>query len=119
MLPKRGKTFPRGPYISIVAETLNRQLGRTHQAVKTIRRWTGAGERTVKNWLAGRCGPSGPHLVALIRHSDPVLEAVLRMADRPDIAAANSLFALRDEFAATLKRIDTLISERPIPQRRR
>ena len=118
MLPKKGKRFPRQPYVGSIAETLNQQLGQTHQAVKTLRRWTGAGERTVKNWLAGRCGPSGPHLVALIRHSDAALETLLRLAGRPEFAATNSLLALRDEFAATLKRIDILIGERPIPQRR-
>jgi hypothetical protein len=45
-------------YAAAVAHALTRQLGGTHQAVKTVMRWTGASERIVKNWFAGSCGPS-------------------------------------------------------------
>ena len=44
--------------------------------------WTGANEKTVKNWFAGRYGPSGEHLAVLVRHSDEVLNAFLVMAGR-------------------------------------
>jgi hypothetical protein len=108
MLPKRGKTLPE-PYAKAIANALSAQLGQSHQAVKVIHRWTGASERTIKNWLAGSCGPSGPHLVALVHHSNPVLETFLRMAERPDMAAAGSLLELRNEFARTLERIDGLL----------
>jgi hypothetical protein len=71
MLPKKGTVFPNGEtlesYPGAIAYALKCELGSTHQAVKIIRRWTGAGERTVKNWLAGISGPSGQHLVELIR----------------------------------------------------
>ena len=74
MLAKKGIVFPNvenlGPFPVAIAYALKSELGSTHQAVKTIRRWTGAGERTVKNWLAGISGPSGQHLADLIRHSD-------------------------------------------------
>ena len=67
MLPKKGIVLPNGgvlgPYHVAVAYTLRNQLGTTHQAVKTVMRWAGAGERTVKNWLAGVSGPSGQHLI--------------------------------------------------------
>jgi hypothetical protein len=57
MLPKKGKTFPggtdRGPYASAIAQALQRGLGDTHRAIKIVMRWTGAAERTVKNWFAG------------------------------------------------------------------
>ena len=45
-------------YPAAVAQALQHQLGGTHQAVKTVMRWTGAGERTVKNWFAGSSGSS-------------------------------------------------------------
>jgi len=45
-------------------------------------RWTGASERTVKYWLAGERGPSGDHLIALVRHSDAVLFMLLALAGR-------------------------------------
>ena len=37
----------------------------THQAIKTVMKWTGAKERTVKNWFAGSNGTNGHHLAAL------------------------------------------------------
>jgi hypothetical protein len=63
-----------------IAAALRRDLGSTHQAIKTVMRWTGASERTVKNWFAARSGPSGEHLVALIHHSDEVFERNLLLA---------------------------------------
>jgi hypothetical protein len=59
-------------------------------------RWTGADRRTIKNWFAGTNGPSGAHLVALIRHSDEVLEACLLLAGRNRIVA-NVRFAAAGE----------------------
>jgi hypothetical protein len=115
MLPKKGIVFPNGeslgPYPVAVAYALRNQLGATHQAVKIIMRWTGAGERTVKSWLAGISGPSGQHLVDLIRHSDCVLEAVLLLAGRQEIAVAKNLVDLRHKFAETLQQIDKLMDE--------
>jgi hypothetical protein len=115
MLPKKGIVFPSGedlgPYAVAVANALNSELGSTHQAVKIIRRWTGAGERTVKNWLAGISGPSGQHLVDLIRHSDDVLAVLLILAGRPHIAAAQRLVDVRNKLVETVEQIDTLIGE--------
>jgi hypothetical protein len=59
--------------------------------IKTVAGWTGANERTVKNWLSGQYGPCGAHLVVLIQHSDEVLNAVLSMARRHDLVFAQKL----------------------------
>jgi hypothetical protein len=52
MLPKTGIVLPKaevlGPYAQAIAYALKAELGPTHQAVKTVMGWTGAGERTVK-----------------------------------------------------------------------
>jgi|SRR5271163_2723971 len=108
MLPKKGTVLP---YRAAIAHALQRQLGTTHQAVKIIRRWTGAGERTVKNWLVGVSGPSGQHLVDLIRNSDEVLETLLLLADRPQIAAAGKVFVARNKLAQTVQQIDELMGK--------
>ena len=55
--------------------------------------WTGANEKTVKNWFAGRYGPSGEHLAVLVRRSDEVLSTFLLMAGREDLMAAVKLAA--------------------------
>ena len=87
------------------------ELGSTHQAIKIIMRWTGAGERTVKNWLAGISGPSGRHLVDLIRHSDDVLAVLLIMAGRERVAAAQTVIDVRNKLAEAVEQIDTLMGE--------
>jgi hypothetical protein len=113
MLPKKGIVFPNGeklgPYTAAIAYTLRNQLGTTHQAVKTVMRWTGAGERTVKNWFAGISGPSGQHLVALIRNSDEVLEVLLLLAGRQQITVAKKLVDTRNKLAEILKQMDLLV----------
>ena len=70
-------------------------------------RWTGANERTVKNWIAGRNGPRGEHLLALIRHSNGALEMVLRLAGREKLIAAKTLLDARDTLAGMLAQLDS------------
>jgi hypothetical protein len=69
-------------YRKAIADTLRRELGPTHQAIKTVMRWTGVSERTAKYWLSGERGPSGEHLIRLAQHSDAVLITMLIMAER-------------------------------------
>jgi hypothetical protein len=69
-------------YRAAMAVALHEELGETHRAIKMAMRWTGASERTVKYWFAGERGPSGEHLVSLVRHSDAVLFMLLALADR-------------------------------------
>ena len=74
-------------------------------------KWTGAGERTVKNWLAGVSGPSGQHLIDLMRHSDEVLEVLLVLAGRQQIAAAKKVVDVRNKLAEAVERIDELMGD--------
>ncbi|CEG09622.1 hypothetical protein BN961_03052 [Afipia felis] len=105
--PKKGKFFPgqsgrNGPdaggeppdaacFATEIAAALHRALGSTHAGIKTAAGWTGANERTAKNWFSGRYGPSGEHLVALARNSDEVFNAFLAMAGRPEQLVAGKL----------------------------
>jgi len=79
-------------------------------SVKTVMAYTGAGERTVKNWFEGKNGPSGENLVELVRHSDEVLEALLLMAGREDILAGKLLIDARGRLVEMLEIIDQLQS---------
>ncbi len=97
-------------YPEAIAYALQNQLGSTHQATKTVMRWTGAGERTVKNWLAGISGPSGHHLVELIRHSDEVLEILLLLAGRKQVAVAKRLVDVRNKLMETVRQVDELMA---------
>jgi hypothetical protein len=131
MFPKKGKVFPGGndrendkrKYAEMIAVALRAELGATHRATKTVMRWTGASERTVKNWLSGLHGPGGEHLIVLMRESETMLETVLAAADRRDaIVAARMLaahgtmveaMALVEQERTDLKRADALGVGRP------
>ena len=121
--PKKGKSFPErdrdgiggGGYhpspIDFAAEisaALQRTLGSTHSAVKTASGWTGANERTAKNWLSGRYGPSGEHLVALARNSEEVLNTFLAMCGRSDLIAASKLAEAEQILAEVLTAVHNL-----------
>ena len=99
-------------YQSAIAAALIIELGNSHRAVKTVMRWTGANERTVKNWFAGRRGPRGEHLLSLVRHSSAVLEAVLRLAGREQLIAGKMLLDVRSTLLKMLASIDATIPER-------
>ena len=77
-------------------------------SVKTVMAYTGAGERTVKNWFGGKNGPNGENLVELVRNSDEILKALLLMAGREDILAGKLLVDARDKLAEMLGIIDQL-----------
>lgn len=102
MLPKTGKNLHRGEsdlaFADLMAQALTSELGRTHQAVKTVMRWTGASERSAKHWLAGTHAPDGAHLVALMRHSDNVTQNVLAAAGRHELVAAVGLSRIRSQL---------------------
>ena len=118
--PISGKTFPKSSdrvaasngyeFAAVIAETLRGANGGTSMSVKTVMAYTGVGERTVKNWFAGKNGPNGKNLVELVRHSDEVLEALLLMAGREDILAGKLLVDARDTLVEMLEIIDQLLA---------
>ncbi|WP_342244732.1 hypothetical protein [Pseudomonas sp. OTU5201] len=115
MLTKTGKTFLEAEQYALhIAKALRTELGTTHQATKTLMRWTNAKERTVKNWLAGTSGPRGEHLVALVKHSDLALSAFLLLAERPHAVTASELPLLRQKLQAAIAGIDAILHPREI-----
>jgi hypothetical protein len=119
--PKKGKFFPKengyngkgghqtnGCFVDEIASALKRSLGGSRAGVKTVAGWTGANEKTVKNWFSGTYGPSGMHLIALARHSDEVLCAFLAMAGREDLMVAIKLAAAEEAIADLLDAVRLL-----------
>jgi hypothetical protein len=101
MFPKAGGNIPAsfdGASIctASIAEVLRSELGDSHRAHKTLMQWTGANERTAKNWLSGVNGPSGEHLLHLMRSSDRVFECVLILSDRQPVLSRRKLEELRN-----------------------
>jgi hypothetical protein len=106
--PKKGKSFPKrggggGSDFSLdghafamkIGSALRAELKDRNSRAKLVVGWTGANERTVKNWISGRYAPCGRHLVVLAQHSDQVLNAILSMAGRQDLLLAREVEDLR------------------------
>jgi len=110
MMTKTGNSFlSHEQYAEDLAKALRLELGTTHQAAKTLMRWTNANERTVKNWMAGSSGPRGEHLIALIKNSDVALAAIMAMADRPFAGTVLELPLLRKRLQAAVEGIDAFL----------
>jgi hypothetical protein len=106
--PKKGKYFPKRDgdgssdfnlddhaFAMKIASALKSELKNHNSRAKLVAGWTGANERTVKNWILGRYAPCSRHLVVLAQHSDQVLNAILSMADRQDLLLARKAEDLR------------------------
>src|SRR4051794_41593469 len=104
--PKKGKSFPKGrgagasdlddhSFAMKIASALKSEIRNQNSRAKLVAGWTGANERTAKNWILGRYAPCGRHLVALAQHSDQVLNAILSMAGREDLLLAVKVEDLR------------------------
>lgn len=114
MFPKKGKVFPGGndrendttAYPELIAGALRSELGNSHRAAKTVMRWTGASERTVKHWLAGRHGPGGEYLVVLMSESDAVFDAILEAAGRHGAVIAARMLAAHGTMAEVMAMVE-------------
>lgn len=113
MFPKKGNKRHRGGSKTgrdelgkAIAGALRSELGTTHQGVKTVMRWTGASERTVKHWFAGTHTPEAHHLAALSQHSDTVLRHFLLAAGRPEEATGIRWGTLRAQLIEFIEMID-------------
>ncbi|MBR0968508.1 hypothetical protein JQ554_30520 [Bradyrhizobium diazoefficiens] len=103
-----GKEIPDGRFAQIIADALHREFGDTHAAIKTVVGLTKANERAVKNWFMAKNGPTGQHLVDLVRTSDEVLEAVLLLSGRRDLVIAKKLSDSKQVLAKMLRLIGDL-----------
>jgi hypothetical protein len=110
MFPKKGNKFHHQvqradielQFVRGIAAALHTELGSTHQATKTVMHWTGASDRSVKHWFAGTHGPSGAHLIQLMRHSDEVVKCVLYLADRRVSLSTTAAADLRKHLLAAI-----------------
>jgi hypothetical protein len=118
MFPKSGRKLPDGAlgseadYITRIRQALRSELGGTRAATKTIMRWTGASDRTARNWMSGNFGPSGYHLVCLARESDAVLALVLAMCGRAELALSADIHAVEVALAKAAGALEVLKRQR-------
>lgn len=115
-LPKRSERLTEADYAFAISEALKTELGTSANAAKQIQRWTGAADRTARNWLTGVVGPRGNHLMELARESDAVLEAVITMMARPELALAPDLHAVEVALAKASGAFEVLRRQRTGPR---
>jgi hypothetical protein len=82
-----------------IAAALRRASVDSGIQVKTVAGWTGANERTVKNWFSGQYGPSGEHLLVLARHSQEVLQTMLMLMERQDLLVGQEIIDIESRIA--------------------
>ena len=122
MFPKTGRKLPpRGDapiddYASFVADALRLELGNSHQSIKTLMRWTGANERTMKNWLSGTNGPSGEHLLEILCNSDLVFDRVLQRVDRRPLLSYHKLEEVHEALRSTAQMLFEMIKAKELPK---
>lgn len=116
MFPKKGKTFPTGrdtitdaEFAQAIGSALKVEFGSTRNASKTIMKWTGVSSRTAKNWLNGSNAPSGLNLILLARESNAVLQAMMVMANRPEMSLGANLIFLKRILEDTIIALDEMI----------
>jgi hypothetical protein len=107
-LPSRVTDLRNERFAEVVAQALRRQFGDTHASVKTVVALTKANERAVKNWFSAKNGPTGEHLVDLVRSSDEVLEVVLLMSGRRELVLAKKFGDSKLVLLEMLKMIEGL-----------
>ena len=95
-------------FASEIAAALHRGYGGSRSGMKTVVALTGANERAVRNWFDGKNGPSGEHLIALVRHCDPVLEAVLILAGRERLLTAKLVIEAKEKLVEILELLHQL-----------
>lgn len=119
-LPKKGKELPSQrsrkelgrSYSKAIGDALKEELA-CGASIKTVMAWTGAGERTVKGWLAGSNGPSGHHLEGLLRSSEAVYREVMLRTGRAPMASRQGLEALRGHVTAFVESLDATLGRQP------
>jgi len=116
MFPKSGRKLPKwrnrptpSDYAASIAAALREELGTSANAAKTIMKWTGASNRSARNWLNGLGGPAGWHLILLARESSEVMATMLALANRHGLMLGSDLQEIRSALILATGSIDELI----------
>ena len=119
--PKSGKPFPRRhrpspgtrTFARLVSTALKASLRGQVSSIKIVAGWTGANERTVKNWFAGSRAPSGDHFLGLAENSPAVLAAFLAAINRNDCLVMAEIESARAKVEAALVALEAVRSAHP------
>lgn len=117
-LPKKGGKLPAQrmrqeqaqEFTKAISDALKEELGRG-SSIKTIMSWTGAGERTVKEWLAGSNAPRAFQLESLFRSSEAVYQRIMLRTGRQAIVTRHKLETVRGQLSGLAEALDAALAE--------
>lgn len=117
-LPKKGGKLPASrtrqqqaqEFTTAISDALKEELARG-SSIKTIMSWTGAGERTVKEWLAGSNAPRAFQLECLFRSSEAVYQSIMLRAGRQPVVTRHKLEALKEQLSRLTGALDAALAE--------
>jgi membrane protein required for beta-lactamase induction len=116
-VPPKGEELPSArtrqerarEFAQTIADVLKEELARG-ASIKTVMAWTGAGERTVKAWLADSNAPRAFQLECLIRSSEVVYERLMVRTGRKPVVNCEGLEALRGELIGLVEAIENALA---------
>lgn len=114
--PNSGNSFPGDrnraignlAFAKLVSTALKASLRGQSSKIKTVALWTGASDRTVKNWFSGERAPSGDHFLGLAENCPAVLAAFLAAIHRSDCLVMADIEEARAKVAAALLALDAV-----------
>jgi hypothetical protein len=117
-LPKKGGKLPAQrtrqkhaqEFTKAISDALKEELARG-SSIKTIMSWTGAGERTVKEWLAGSNAPRAFQLESLFRSSEAVYQRIMLRTGRQPVVTRHKLEAVRGQLSGLAEALDAALAE--------
>jgi hypothetical protein len=117
-LPKKGGKLPAQrtrqkqaqEFTEAISDALKEELARG-SSIKTIMSWTGAGERTVKEWLAGSNAPRAFQLESLFRSSGAVYQRIMLRTGRQPVVTRHKLEAVRGQLSGLAEALDAALAE--------
>ncbi len=115
---EKGNSFPTAAtdclsFQAAVADALRRDFGGAPSSVKHVAKLVNANERAVRNWFDARNGPSGEHLVMLMRHSTAVVEMVLALSGRSGLVQTKLVADAKERVRHILGLLDHLTQDDP------
>jgi len=115
MVPNSGSRRPFLPpgltdagLANLIGAALQRELGGSRRATKTVMLWTGVSDHTARSWINGRASPSSLHLLELAAHCGLVLSAMLDVTGHAELMIGLKLEAIEQRLEEALDEVRRL-----------
>ena len=91
-----------------IGAALQKELGASRRATKSVMRWTGVSDTTARAWLHGRVSPSAIHMVALAANSDSVMTLLLELTGHEGLKLGLEVQTIEKALVRALAHVQSL-----------